>query len=81
MLRLMCNVKWSERVSSVSLLEKLMIPSITSQLSQNRLRWFGHVKRSDGTINSIVFYEAPRKIAPGRPKKTWSEIFKKDLSD
>ena len=32
MIRWMCNVKWSEQVSSVSLLEKLMIPSITSQV-------------------------------------------------
>ena len=58
-----------------------MIPSITSQLSQNRLCWFGHVKRSDGTINSILSYKAPGKRAPGRPKKTWSQTVTKDISD
>ena len=38
MSRWICKVKWSDRVSSVSLLEKLMIPSIESVLSERRLR-------------------------------------------
>ena len=34
-----CNFKWTDRVDSNSLLERLMIPSELSVLSQRRLRW------------------------------------------
>ena len=43
MIRWICNVKWEDNRSSKSLLEQLQIPSITSVLSCNRLRCYGHV--------------------------------------
>ena len=76
MIRWMCHVKWSEQVSSVSLLEKLMIPSITSQLSQNCLHWFGHVKRDGISIVLCltkllenVLQVDQRKLGPKRLRK------------
>ena len=79
MIRWMCNVKWSDQVSSVTLLEKLMIPSITSVLSQRRLRWYGHVERSEGPINSALNMEVLGVRGRGRPKKTWLETVKTDI--
>ena len=81
MSRWICKVKWSDRVSSVSLLEKLMIPSIESVLSERRLRWYGHVKRNSGSINNALCFEAPGRRGRGRPKKTWLETVRNDIKN
>ena len=81
MIRWICNVKWSDQVSSATLLERLMIPSITSVLSQRRLRWYGHVERSEGPINRALHMEVPGVRSRGRPKKTWMDSVKADIKN
>ena len=44
-----------------------------------RLRWFGHVMRSNGEINRVRSRPVPGRKGPGRPKKTWDECVKQDL--
>ena len=46
---------------------------------ERRLRWFGHVMRSNGEINRVRSRPVPGRKGLGRPKKTWEECVKQDL--
>ena len=73
MIRWTCNVCLKDHISSDSLLRKLGINNIQTLLRYNRLRWFGHVVRNDGCINSITEFEVVGQRGRGRPKKTWKD--------
>ena len=74
-----CNVRLKDHISSYSLLRKLGINNIQTLLRYNRLRWFGHVVRNDGCINSITEFEVVGQHGRGRPKKTWKDTINNDL--
>ena len=78
MIRWVCQVKWSDPVSSASLLQRLSIPPLNDLLRCRRLRWYGHVERSEGCINSTFHMEVAGARGRGRPKKTWWENIKSD---
>ena len=44
-----------------------------------RLRWFGHVMRSNGEINRVRSKPVPGRKGPGWPKKTWEECVTQDF--
>ena len=46
MLRYMAGVRWQDRVASEEVLRRCDGEDIGSKLRRNRLRWFGHVKRT-----------------------------------
>ena len=79
MIRWTCNVRSKDHISSDSLLGKLGINNIQTLLRYNRLRWFGHVVRNDGCINSITEFEVVGQRGRGRPKKTWKDTINNDL--
>ena len=79
MIRRTCNVRLKDHISSDSLLRKLGINNIQTLLRYNRLRWFGHVVRNDGCINSITEFEVVGQRGRGRPKKTWKDTINNDL--
>ena len=79
MIRWICNVRLEERVSSLSLLKKLGIVDLETLITSHRLRWYGHVQRSDNTIKQITNYDVTGPRPRGRPKKTWSEMVKADI--
>ena len=79
MIRWTCNVRLKDHISSDSLLRKLGINNIQTLLRYNRLRWFGHVVRNDGCINSITEFEVVGQCGRGRPKKTWKDTINNDL--
>ena len=79
MIRWTCNVRLKDQISSDSLLRKLGINNIQTLLRYNRLRWFGHVVRNDGCINSITEFEVVGQRGRGRPKKTWKDTINNDL--
>ena len=58
---------------------KLGICDLAILVRERRLRWFGHVMRSDGEINRVRSRPVPARKGPGRPKKTWEECVKQDL--
>ena len=59
MVRWMCNVKVKDRVPSKELRERLGIDDIILILQQNRLRWYGHVLRTEDTdwVKKCMEYE------------------------
>ena len=79
MIRWTCNVRLKAHISSDSLLRKLGINNIQTLLRYNRLRWFGHVVRNDGCINSITEFEVVGQRGRGRQKKTWKDTINNDL--
>lgn len=78
MTRWICNIKLSDNISSSSILEKLGIADISLSISRNRLRWFGHVYRSTGSINDVMNLAIDGSRGRGRPKKTWADCVKAD---
>ena len=58
---------------------KLGICDLAILVREHRLRWFGHVMRSNGEINRVRSRPVPGRKGPGRPKKTWEECVKQDL--
>ena len=74
-----CGVKLSDDPSMDDLHAKLGICDLAVLVRERRLRWFGHVMRSNGEINRVRSRPVPGRKGPGRPKKTWDECVKQDL--
>ena len=74
-----CGVKPSDDPSMDELHAKLGICDLAILVRERRLRWFGHVMRSNGEINRVRSRPVPERKGPGRPKKTWEECVKQDL--
>jgi hypothetical protein len=82
MIRQICGVKPKEvaNVRSKDLLDKLGLLDLDNVLRENRLRWYGHVQRSNGAIKTAYDFKVIGKRGRGRPKMTWSQLIKKDCS-
>ena len=70
MVRWICKVRLEDRVSSANLLKRLKLPPIEFTVQDSRLRWYGHVQRSDGWINKVTTLPIEGDMPRGRPKKT-----------
>ena len=79
MIRWICGVKPSDDPSMDELHAKLGICDLAILVRERRLRWHGHVMRSNGEINRVRSRPVPGRKGPGRPKKTWEECVKQDL--
>ena len=80
MLRWICGVKISDRVSLDSLYQCLGIAPLTTLLRSRRLRWFGHVSRSDGWINQRRNFDVRGKRGKGRPRKSWNDVIQDGIN-
>jgi len=82
MVRWMCGVRLSDRVRTEELYRRLGIEEIGTKVRRGRLRWFGHVER----LNENCWQKRCRSLVVqgvkprGRPKKTWMETVKADMS-
>ena len=79
MLRWMCHIKASEHISCSKLCARLQIPPLEVALRERRLRWFGHVQRSNGWIRKICDLNVAGAATKGRPRKTWPSTIKEDM--
>ena len=78
MLRWICGVKAKDGIPSEDLLAKLHLVDATVELRTCRLRWFGHVKRSN-ELSSVMDMALPGKRGRGRPLKTFEACVKDDI--
>ena len=60
---------------------KIGVAPIEEKMRENRLRWFGHVRRRPTEpvqrVQRINLGQVKR--AQGRPKKTWMEVIRQDI--
>ena len=79
MIRWIWGVKLKDRVSSEVLLQKLKIPSVVELCRLNRLRWFGHVERSQSWIKRCTEMVVEGNVKAGGQKKKWRNVVNQDL--
>ena len=81
MARWALNAKPDQHIPDDVLLDSLQIPPIERLLQRNRLRWYGHVQRSDGWCSKCRQVRVRNIKGPGRPKKTWDETIRRDREE
>ena len=76
MIRQICNVRPQDIVATRSneLLVRLGIEDLDLILKERRLRWYGHVERTNGAIKTAFDIQVDGKLGPGRPKMTWKQL-------
>ena len=78
MLRKALDVSWKDHITKKELYGDL--PRITTQISQRRLQFAGHCKRSEGKIISALVTWRPTqgRRSAGRPTKTFVDLLHQD---
>ena len=78
-----CNVRPQDIVSTRSneLLARLGIEDLDLILKVRRLRWYGHVERSNGAVKTAFDIQVDGKHGPGRPKMTWKQLTERDCRE
>ena len=82
-IRQICNVRPQDIVTTRSneLLVRLGIKDLDLILKERRLRWYGHVERSNGAVKTAFDIQADGKLGPGRPKMTWKQLTERDCRE
>ena len=81
MIRQICNVRPQDTVTTRSneLLVRLGIEDLDLILKERRLRWYGHVERSNGAVKTAFDIQADGKCgSAGRPQMTWKQLTERD---
>ena len=83
MIRQICNVKPQDtaNIRSAELLAWLGIEDLDLILKERRLRWYGHVERSNGAVKTAFDIQIVGKPGPGRPKMTWKQLTERDCRE
>ena len=83
MIRQICNVRPQDTVTTRSneLLVRLGIEDLDLILKERRLRWYGHVERSNGAVKTAFDIQVDGKHGPGRPKMTWKQLTERDCRE
>ena len=80
MIRQICNVRPQDIVTTRSneLFARLGIEELDLILKERRLRWYGHVERSNGAVKTAFDIQVDGKRGLGRPKMTWKQLTERD---
>ena len=70
MIRQICNVKPQDTatIRSFELLARLGIEDLDLILKERRLRWYGHVERSNGAVKTALTYRLMENVGLGGPR-------------
>ncbi|KAL6530710.1 hypothetical protein OROGR_014570 [Orobanche gracilis] len=82
MLRWMCGHTKKDRLRNEVIREKVRVTSIEDKIMENRLRWFGHVRRRpvDAPVRRLEIWGTINIVkGRGRPKKTWIKLIENDM--
>ena len=60
---------------------RLGIEDLDLILKERRLRWYGHVERSNGAVMTAIDIQVDGKREPGRPKITWKQLTERDCRE
>ena len=80
-LRRILGISWQDRAPSKNVLERAGTPSMFAMLFQRRLRWLGHVRRTeDGRLPKDVLYEELTSGSrPVGPMLSYKDVCKRDM--
>ena len=84
MIRMICGVTVWNRERAEDSREKLgLVDDIVVGVRKDRLRWAGHGLRRDKEegVKRAMEYKLEGKGVVGRPRRTWHEVVRKDMSD
>ena len=83
MIRQICNVKPQDTatIRSTELLARLGIEDLDLILKERRLRWYGHLERSNSAVRTAFDIQIVGKRGPGRPKMTWKQLTERDCRE
>ena len=83
MIRQICNVRPQDIVTirSNELLVQLGIEDLDLILKERRLRWYGHVERSNVAVKTAFDIQVDGKRWPGRPQMTWKQLIERDCRE
>ena len=82
-LRTILNIRWSDFITNVEVLEQAEVPSIEAMILKYQLRWAGHVSRmEDHRLPKIVLYGelSTGHRERGAPKKRFKDSLKRSLT-
>ena len=82
MLRWMCGNTRRDKVRNEDIRTKIGVASIEEKMRENRLRWFGRVRRrpTDALVRRVERIKLGQvKRAQGRSKNTWMEVIRQDI--
>ncbi|KAL6524293.1 hypothetical protein OROGR_016727 [Orobanche gracilis] len=82
MLRWMCGHTKKDRLRNEVIREKVRVASIEDKIMENRLRWFGHVRRIpvDAPVRRLESWRTINIVkGRDRPKKTWIKLIENDM--
>ena len=83
MLRWMSGFTLRDNIHNKHICEKIGVAPVEDKIRESRLRWFGHIKHrpSDDPVRRVEVLDLTYvKKGRGRPKKTWLENIRNDLS-
>ena len=83
MIRQICNVKPQDTatIRSHELRALIGIENLDLILKERRLRWYGHIQRSNGAIKSAYDIQVEGKQRFRRPKMTWKQLTERDRGE
>ena len=82
MLRWMCGHTRKDRLRNEVIREKVRVAPIEYKMMENRLRWFGHVRRrpTQAPVRRLEEWGKEKiERGRGRPKQTWLKVVENDM--
>ena len=76
MLRMICGIMLKDMVESTVIASRVGVNDLEEHLRQKRLRWFGHIVRSDEEVEIKKVFELKieGRRKRGRPVKQWIDV-------
>ena len=83
MLRWMSGVTKLDRIRNERIRGTAKVGDISKKVQESRLKWYGHVlRREDEYVGKrVMVMEVSGKGRKGRPRRTWLDNIKNDLSE
>ena len=76
----MAGMKWQDGKSSIEVRDMCGVEDLSVRVMQRRLRWFGHVRRAEGSLlNELEEVRIGSRQSVGRPKKKWRACLTEDM--
>ena len=81
MLRWMCGVLGEDRIRNENIRGSVKVTELSKKMQEVRLRWYGHVMRSENYYvgRKVMEMDVPWRRRRGRPKKRWKDCVVEDM--